>query len=97
MTAVEWYAEQAMKLEIERLHGKISIGQMLNQLSTVLKQSKEMEKYQIMSAHSDGIDSGYQYAKNDNIYIESENFLNTCNSTKYYNLVYNTENNKATD
>ena len=44
MAAVEWYAEQAMKLEIEILHGKISIEQMLNQLSIVLKQAEEMER-----------------------------------------------------
>ena len=97
MTAVEFYAEKSMELEIRYAKGYIFINEMLNELSDLLEQAKEIEKYQIMSAHSDGVDSGYQYAKNDDIYIESENFLNTCNSTKYYNLVYNTENKKATD
>jgi hypothetical protein len=52
-TAVEFYAENAMKLEIERLHGKISTEQMLNKLSSVLIESKEMEKQQIIEAHGD--------------------------------------------
>jgi hypothetical protein len=54
MTAVEWYAEQAMKLEIEILHGKISTGQMLNQLSIVLKQAIEIENRKIECAYKKG-------------------------------------------
>ena len=46
-TALEWYAEQAMRLEIEKAKGNISMNEMLNQLSNVLDQSKEMEKDQI--------------------------------------------------
>ena len=43
-TAVEWYAAQAMQLEIQRGKGIISISQMLNELSNIFQQSKEMEK-----------------------------------------------------
>jgi len=49
-TAVEWYAEQAMQLEIQRGKGIISISQMLNELSNIFQQAKEMEKQQIMNA-----------------------------------------------
>jgi hypothetical protein len=50
-TALEWYAEQAMRLEIEKAKGNISMNEMLNQLSNVLDQSKEMEKDQICNAY----------------------------------------------
>ena len=46
-TAVEWYAEQSMRLELERAKGNISINEMLNQLSNVLEKAKEMERQQI--------------------------------------------------
>ena len=49
-TAVEWYAEQAMQLEIQKLKGIISISQMLNELSNILEQAKAMEKEQIKDA-----------------------------------------------
>jgi hypothetical protein len=42
-TAVEWYAEQAMLLEIKRATGSISITNMLNELSNILNQAKDME------------------------------------------------------
>jgi hypothetical protein len=45
-TAVEWYAEQSMRLELERAKGNISINEMLNQLSNVLEKAKAMEKEQ---------------------------------------------------
>ena len=45
-TAVEWYAEQSMRLELERAKGNISMNEMLNQLSNVLEKAKEMEKEQ---------------------------------------------------
>ena len=45
-TAVEWYAEEAMRLEIKKAKGNISVYQMLNELSNVLNQAKEMEKEQ---------------------------------------------------
>jgi hypothetical protein len=56
-SAVEFYSENAMKLEIERLKGKISTGEMLIQLSDVLEQAKEMEKEQIIKACNDTIQS----------------------------------------
>lgn len=43
ITAVEFYAENAMKLEIERLKGHISTEQMLNKLSTLLIEAKKIE------------------------------------------------------
>jgi hypothetical protein len=52
-SAVRYYAEKAMKLEIEKLKGKISTGQMLNELSSILKESLELEKQQIIEAHGD--------------------------------------------
>jgi hypothetical protein len=45
-SAVKFYSENAMKLEIEKLKGKISTGEMLNKLSTVLIEAKEMERKQ---------------------------------------------------
>jgi predicted nucleic-acid-binding protein len=56
-SAVRWYAEQAMKLEIEKAKGNISTTQMLIQLSDVLEQAKEMEKEQIIKACNDTIQS----------------------------------------
>jgi 2-oxo-4-hydroxy-4-carboxy--5-ureidoimidazoline (OHCU) decarboxylase len=50
-TAVEWYAEQSMLLELKRAKGNISITQMLNELSNILEQAKEMEKEQIIKAY----------------------------------------------
>jgi len=49
MTAVEWYAEQSMRLEIEKAKGNISINEMLNQLSNVLNQAKELDKQNLLS------------------------------------------------
>lgn len=63
-TAVEWYAEQAMQLEIQRARHIISISQMLNELSNILEQAKIMEKEQIVSAfeHVDfNLDDGLHY------------------------------------
>jgi hypothetical protein len=56
-SAVEFYAENAMKLEIQKSKGNISIYQMLNELSNVLEQAKEMEKEQIIKACNDTIQS----------------------------------------
>jgi hypothetical protein len=53
-TAVEWYAEEAMRLEIKKIKGNISVYQMLNELSNVLNQAKEMEKQQIVDAFGVG-------------------------------------------
>jgi hypothetical protein len=55
-TAVEWFAEQATQLEIKKAKGNISVYQMINELSNVLNQAKEMEKEQIIKANRDGID-----------------------------------------
>ena len=52
-TAVEWYAEEAMRLEIKKTKGNISVYQMINELSNVLNQAKEMEKQQIIDAFQD--------------------------------------------
>jgi hypothetical protein len=49
-TAVRWYAEQAMKLEIEKAKGNISMTQMLIQLSDILEQALEIEKEQMRNA-----------------------------------------------
>jgi hypothetical protein len=49
MNAVEWYAEQAMRLELEKAKGNISINEMLNQLSNVLNQAKELDKQNLLS------------------------------------------------
>ena len=61
ITAVQFYAENAMKLEIERLHGKISTEQMLNKLSKVLIKAKEMERNQIIDAQECGFTEGCRY------------------------------------
>jgi hypothetical protein len=53
-TAVEWYAEQAMQLEIQRGKGIISISQMLNELSNIFQQAKEMEKQNIIESYCQG-------------------------------------------
>ena len=45
-TAVQWYSTEAMKLELERAKGNISISYMLRELINVLKKAKEMEKQQ---------------------------------------------------
>lgn len=49
-TAVEWYAGQAMILELKKAKGNISITEMLNELSNVLEQAKEMESKQLFIA-----------------------------------------------
>ena len=85
-TAVEWYAEQAMKLEIEVLHSKISTGQMLNKLSDVLEQAKEMEKWQIIDAQEDGFTDGCRYT------TEFEQTL-WYDGEQYYNETYKNEKN----
>ena len=53
-TAVDWYANQAMKLETKRQSGKISTEQMVNELIKVLNQAKEMEKEQIKNTFNNG-------------------------------------------
>ncbi len=65
-TAVEWYAEQSMRLELERAKGNISMNEMLNQLSNVLEQAKEMEKEQIVDAYEIGFADAWDDARYDN-------------------------------
>ena len=65
-TAVEWYAEQSMLLELKRAKGNISITQMLNELSNILEQAKEMEKQQLVEAHGNKLkkskdEGNYEY------------------------------------
>jgi hypothetical protein len=62
-TAVEWYAEQSMRLELEKAKGNISINQMLNRLSNVLDQAKEMEKEQIVEGFNFGVYDGGAFIK----------------------------------
>jgi len=76
-TAVEWYAEQSMLLELKRAKGNISITQMLNELSNILEQSKEMEKEQIMTAFTQGDIFGADFFDRVNITAE-----------KYYKQTY---------
>jgi hypothetical protein len=57
-TAVEWYAEQSMRLELERATGSISITNMLNELSNILNQAKEMEKEENHSEYMRGWKDG---------------------------------------
>lgn len=57
-TAVEWYAEQGMKLEISRLKGRISTEKMLDLLFEKLRQAKEMEKEQIIDAWINSLTKG---------------------------------------
>jgi hypothetical protein len=88
MTAVEWLIDEWLHLDAELDMKLIDKNEFQTLLSIRKQNAKEMEKFQIMTAHTDGVDAGYQLAKNDDIYIESEDFLNTCNSTKYYSLLY---------
>ena len=74
-TAVEWYAEQSMLLELKRAKGNISITQMLNELSNILEQSKEMEKEQMALCYKVGVIDG--------------NNGEVLNFEQYYNKTYN--------
>lgn len=59
-TAVEWYAEQGMKLEIQRLKGEISTEKMLNLLFEKVRQAKAMEKKQIFLASNTSAKEAYE-------------------------------------
>ncbi len=73
-TAVEWYAEQAMLLEIKRATGSISITNMLNELSNILNQAKEMEKEQIVKAYTDSLEfTPENISKGEQYYNENYN------------------------
>lgn len=77
-TAVEWYAEQAMQLEIQRGKGIISISQMLNELSNIFQQAKEMEKEQIIESYCQGC---FDISKDENIFPRET-------SEQYYNETF---------
>lgn len=47
-TAVEWYAVETGKLEVERAKGYLTFPQMFNKMLEILNQAKEMEKEQII-------------------------------------------------
>ncbi len=70
-TAVEWYAAQAMQLEIQRGKGIISISQMLNELSNIFQQAKEMEKEQLCYFYVKGAE-----AEINNPYVSNIEFYN---------------------
>ena len=83
-TAVEWYAAQSMQLEIQRGKGIISISQMLNELSNIFQQAKEMEKNNICDAWDNGYDKGTR----DRI----EKISNPVgNAEQYYNETFKSE------
>ena len=67
-TAVEWFAEQATQLEIKKAKGNISVYQMINELSNVLNQAKEMEKEQIIKAQIELIKSIVHQGNNNPLY-----------------------------
>ena len=46
MTAVQWYAIENGKLEVERAKGYLTFSQMFNKMLEILNQAKEMEKEQ---------------------------------------------------
>jgi hypothetical protein len=80
-TAVEWYAEEAMRLEIKKTKGNISVYQMLNELSNVLNQAKEMEKEQIEDAYQRGRFNGQA----------NWGYGNDVTAEKYYNETFKPE------
>lgn len=80
-TAVEWYAEQAMKLEIEKAKGNMSISYMLRELINVLNQAKEMEKEQIIEAYCQGC---FDIINQDDIFPRET-------SEQYYNQTFKSE------
>ena len=49
-TAVQWYAIESGKLEVERAKGYLTFSQMFDKMLEILKQAKAMEKEQIMNA-----------------------------------------------
>jgi predicted nuclease with TOPRIM domain len=73
-TAVERYAEEAMRLEIKKAKGNISVYQMLNELSNLLNQAKEMEREQIVKAYTDTLEfTPENISKGEQYYNENYN------------------------
>ena len=76
-TAVQWYAIESGKLEVERAKGYLTFSQMFDKMLEILKQAKAMEKEQIIEAHN----SGY-----------SEGIYQSCESgEQYYNETFKSE------
>jgi hypothetical protein len=75
-TPVEWLIEQ-LELKSNNLD-----------YDTIKKYAIAFEKQEIIKAHDAGVNAGYEFAKNDDIYIDSSGFENTCNSPKYYFIKY---------
>lgn len=53
-TAVQWYAIESGKLEVERAKGYLTFSQMFDKMLEILKQAKAMEKEQIRDAYMEG-------------------------------------------
>lgn len=53
-TAVEWYAIESGKLEVERAKGYLTFSQMFDKMLEILNQAKAMEKQQIGKAFFEG-------------------------------------------
>ena len=47
-TAVQWYAIESGKLEVERAKGYLTFSQMFDKMLEILKQAKSMEKEQML-------------------------------------------------
>lgn len=54
MTALQWYAIESGKLEVERAKGYLTFHQMFNKMLEILNEAKEMEKQQIGKAFLNG-------------------------------------------
>ena len=56
-TAVQWYAIESGKLEVERAKGYLTFSQMFDKMLEILKQAKAMEKEQIINAYTADCDT----------------------------------------
>jgi len=54
MTAVQWYAIESGKLEVERAKGFLTFPQMFNKMLEILNEAKEMERQQITDSYKIG-------------------------------------------
>lgn len=81
-TAVEWLVE---KLSYSTSDGTIISHHKI--ITNLVEQAKEMEKNQIMDAHNQGSEAGYELAKNDD-FIEG---YKTKEANEYYNETFNSE------
>lgn len=81
MTAVQWYAIENGKLEVERAKGYLTFSQMFNKMLEILNQAKAMEKEQIINSFVDGADKGEMF--------NNENRAFTTDAEQYYNETFN--------